>query len=120
MPLTYTKVNRREEVSREEVELKPYDHWGMFTSAGNRRLRTLAQQLLDKMEKETDHLARQQLIVWYLKKINKVSSFETYSEASDTAVREYIWDFIVKVCGCVDISTGTADDLWEKYYRPEY
>lgn len=99
-------------------------HFGMFTKAGNRRLESLSRQLLVKLDKvhsknyssnpKTGSRAEEKkAYAWYFKSYRKMSSFKSYAEAGDTAVRDSVWCFAehcIKESG--HVSRDELDGVW--------
>ncbi len=96
-------------VLREKVELKVPDHWSMYTSKGNGRLKRLAQDVIIKIEAGKDVRKTLDSFVY---KWERMSDYESYREACDTAVRECVWGFFEKVCKCKGI--WDANGAWEE------
>jgi len=122
MALTREIVTRRETEEKRTVEIKPYRRWGMFTSAGNKSLRNKAEGLLKKFEaiKASGDESRLDLnykygkaIQAYLKSYRRMIYSKNFGEASDTAVREVVWCFLMEIGGAVGLSEGFIDDIWE-------
>ena len=81
--------------------------FAMFTAAGNRRLRHLSEQLLQKLhevhakdygddfyvEGKGPRTGEKKAYAWYFKAYRQMSQYKSYAEASDTAVRECVWSF---------------------------
>lgn len=96
-----------------KVELKIPKEWGMFTSQGNRSLRLKAERLVAKIKDEKDFTKRLRAITLFFKSYRKMSDSKNMGEADDTAVRELVYDFALKLGKCVGISSYTIDDIWE-------
>jgi len=94
---------------KEKVELRVWDHWSMYTPKGNARLKKLAQDVIDKIEAGKDVRKTLDSFVY---KWERMSDYDSYREAYDTAVRECVWAFFEKVCKCKGI--WDADGAWEE------
>ena len=109
--LTYTKiVTHREEV---ECTLEPYKHWGMFTPQGNKRLKKIASDLIEDLEKAESYEQNVKALIKYKKKWVKMCDYKSYGEASDTAVREVVWSFMMKAGDAVGMRSYTVEDIWD-------
>jgi len=119
---------RIERVHRETVEreLKPYERWGMFTSKGNKRLKAIAQDAIDKLEKAKEKEGRvstqkrRQVLVTYIVKWLRMQRTKSYGEAGDTAVREVVGDFHDKLYEATGGSRFDAMDAWERHLEEAY
>jgi hypothetical protein len=115
MALTYTKTVHKTE--RIEKTLVAYKEWGMYTAAGNARLRKNAEKLLSVLE-DDDSDSKKERIAFrsYFKayKRAKESNADNMSEAGDTAVRECVWDFAVKAGGAIGLDHNTLDVMWDE------
>ena len=75
-------------------------NYGMFSSAGNRKVHTLIQRIFDRQIEGDGFLAK---IFWQgVKRISKA-----HSEVYDTAVREAMFEALEGSCG-----RDTADHIW--------
>ena len=95
-----------------QVKRIPSD-WGMFSGDGNRSLTAKAEGLIKKLEKAISPSQVDNALKAYLRSYRRMSSTKTMSEASDTAVREGVWGFFLKVCYSYGLSHTEADNLWE-------
>lgn len=112
--MKYLKTFTRTE--SKEIELKAPQQFGMFTAAGNRRLRGYAETLLRQIDRGRDP---EQAVLSYLKKYHKTCNTEAYGEASDTAVRESVRIFaerVLEACGYWD-AYAVEERLNEKASR---
>jgi len=90
--------------------------WGMFTSAGNKRLTDIATEAMGRItalviadKTSADNVTK--VLVTMLYKWYRMSDSKSYREAADTAVRECIGDFHDKL---FEAATGqTTWDEWE-------
>ena len=125
MTLTY----QQEVVTREkkERELRVPDHWSMFTSKGNKRMKAMDQKAYDAIEKLAqaheygipDYKARP-ILVKYLVEWLRLQGTKTYGESSDTAVRESVGDFHDKLYIAAGGSQFDANDAWERHLEEAY
>lgn len=106
MKMKVTKTERTEK----EVELKPPKSFGMYTSAGDRKLHGYAQTLLNDIEKrgkDPEHA-----VYLYLKKYYRACKAPNSSEASDTMVREIVRGFAEDVLRACDIRDPFEIESW--------
>ena len=119
--LTYTTTETRTvEVKR---TITPYKDWGMFSKRGNQSIEKKAVILLDEVK---EILKPENGFVSYTQKLKPFRKFvksfrgmckkKSFVEASDTAVRESVWHFMVKVGEVCGIDTFTLDDIWDEIY----
>ena len=84
-------------------------NWGMFSTAGNKRISNLATKFMKMVTiKNYDELipdANKFLIAY-----RAMDQKKSYSEASDTEVRECIWNWFEKVC---DENGINANEIWD-------
>jgi len=113
MRYTRTITNTTTETVTEELEV-PTD-WSMFTSAGNKRITTLATKFVQDMEKEDSYIKLCSIACKFLAKYRDMDRFESYEEAGDTAVRECVGYFFDKVCGIKEIEPDALWDIKESY-----
>ena len=97
--------------------------WAMYTPKGDARLTTLAKRAADKIEalqnagKMSDKAA-QKVCVDLISSGEKMSSYASYEEASDTSVRECVGDFHDRL---YTRATGRDDDqAWERHRNMEW
>lgn len=84
--------------------------WGMFTKTGDRALTRKACGLVEKLEKTTSQTTMENAYLAYLRSYRRMGDTKSFGEASDTDVREQVWDFFEKLCN----QTGhDADALWD-------
>lgn len=85
--------------------LEAPESWQMFTKAGNRRLKKLAQKTLDKLEAAAprrDYYKRARTILrGYVRAWERLDRTKAYSEAGDTAVREVVGQFYDRMATAV-------------------
>lgn len=62
----------------------------MFTEEGNARVQQIAEQALDLAGRVTD----QELWLWCYCRLELLSRKKEFAEATDTAVREHLWDWL--------------------------
>ena len=109
------KVIQREIIEEVEEEVTIPDHWGMFTSKGNKRITTLATRLYNAIDNPDLSIGKK---VDALHKFHadweKMSQYESYGEASDTAVRECVGAFHDEMADQIGID---GDDLWDNFWR---
>jgi len=97
-----------------------HKHWAMFTKAGNQRINTLANRLSDKAVALLDqfgdsrkfHTSFVNSIRSFLRQYRGMSKWESYREASDTAVREEIWVFLVNLTGPYEVYMDELEEIW--------
>ena len=118
MALTYKRRKPRLEMKEEyeEVTISAKRNWGMFTAAGNRRITTLAAKFLEEAEAAKGLAAFATCGEKFLKKYRAMSSYNSYREASDTAVREAVWSFFGEVGKAKGYEYDTLDTIWEEAY----
>lgn len=109
MSLTYEESK----TVTEERELSVPDRWGMFSDQGNRRLKEIAEEAIEEVEEAISLKEEREAIVTYVYKWRKAATYDTYVEASDTAVRERVYSFAEKLMKASGLSDfGTADEIW--------
>jgi len=106
--LTYETTHQKTVTKTHTVEV--FDHWAMYSTAGNRRLKTLAQKFLNVAETKPDFMTFSKSAFDFLKGYRKMETCKSYGEAGDTAVRETVWAFLEQVCSAVN---RDADELWD-------
>ena len=84
--------------------------WGMFTKAGDRALTRKASGLVEKLDRTTSQTTRENAYLAYLRSYRRMEDTKNFGEASDTDVREQVWDFFEKLCNQTD---HDADALWD-------
>ena len=111
MALTY----QDEVVTRTVVEkqVRVPEEWGMYSKAGNKRMKKLAEELVAAAEKAEYGLQRLKAFSDYYAKWVKVSNTKTYGEAGDTDVREGVWGFSVEVGKAIGIERNVLGTLWD-------
>jgi hypothetical protein len=114
MALTFTTKKYTSEEKTHEVVA--HDEWGMFTTAGNKRLQTLAQRLIDDVQTTDNFMARLKMFEKFIMAWRRMDRYKSYSEASDTDVRERVWSHCTYVARALGINIDTIDDLWEHTY----
>jgi len=113
------------ETAEKVAALELSDHWSMYTAAGNRSLRNKADRfrqrvvaaLTDDERYPTDRIrkaAKRFVAQW-----EKMDQNKKYREAGDTAVREEVWVWFVRVLQLAGMSPSTIDELWDEA-RDEY
>lgn len=101
------------------------DVWGMFTPAGNRAIRTKADRfkqkvieaLRDDERYPSDRIRK--AAKRFVSQWEKMDQNKKYREAGDTAVREEVWVWFVRVLQLAGMSPSTIDELWDEA-RDEY
>ena len=106
--LTYIETNT---INRTQAKtlIVPKD-WEMYSSAGNKKITNIAQKLFNSLEADESYKNYVKQVTSFVKAYTKLSSFKTYSEASDTMVRELVYDFLEKVEQC--LGYNTLQDIW--------
>lgn len=94
---------------REKFELRVSDNWSMYTHKGNLRLKKLAQDVIKSIEDGKD---TRKALDTFVYKWERMSDYDSYREACDTAVRQCVWGFFEKVCKCKGI--WDANGAWEE------
>jgi len=84
----------------------------MFTPAGNKSLRTKAQNLLTTLENTDKTTEHTKALIRFLKAYRSMEKCKSYREAGDTEVREIVWGFFRSACQAVGLG-DSADNLWE-------
>lgn len=107
------------------AEIRVPNQWAMFSAAGNRRLKKLAEKFVEKLNRlRTSYNTipyaayRKQanaLLKQYVKEWARVASTKSYPEAGDTAVRECVGDFFDRLRANVGISTWDLVE-WDDVY----
>jgi len=95
-------------------------HWAMFTKAGNARINTLANRLIRKASDSLEEFGDSRKFATgfrtsirsFLRQYRGMSKWETYAEASDTAVREEIWVFLVNLTGPYEVYIDELETIW--------
>jgi hypothetical protein len=104
--------------------MKQYEadkHWAMFTKAGNKRINTLANRLIKKTNDLLEEFGDSRKfatglrnsIYNFLRQYRSMGKFPSYSEATDTAVREEIWAFLADMSGRYEIDQWSElEEIW--------
>lgn len=125
MALTY----EQEVVTHEKktLELRTPDAWAMYTTKGNKRLKAMGQKAYDAIEKiSQEHeygvpsYKLQPILVKYIMEWLRLQHTETYSECSDTSVRECVGDFHDKLYTIASDNSFNASDAWERHLEEAY
>jgi len=111
MSLTYTETTYHEPTHK-TVELEIPDDWAMFTPAGNKRIKKLAEELYKKAEDPNLTTGQKvDALISFHRKWEALDKYKSYSEAGDTAVRECVGWFHDKVAEALGLD-GNA--IWEQ------
>jgi hypothetical protein len=114
--LTY-EVTLRQDADGWEMQKKVrkkynMEGWGMFTSKGNKRIRTISERLLREVKKAKNNSQVVKALDKYHKTWYDMDRYESYREAGDTAVRECVGCFHDAVGDSVGINGA---DIWEAF-----
>jgi hypothetical protein len=94
--------------------MKSPNDWGMFTTKGNNSLRRKAERLIMDMESANGQISKEvKVFAKFFRSWRKMSNTKTMGEASDTAVREMVWDFALQVARNHGIDSATLDNVWD-------
>lgn len=116
-------ITRRKSFMEETTEtINAPKHFSCFTSKGNRRLHSLANTLLNKVEKAISIKDEDSVkyivdvtkaLASYVKKYGDLCDLETYYDdgMSDTAVRECVGGFMDDVCEAIG-HRELGDVIW--------
>jgi len=87
--------------------------WAMFALAGNKRITALATILVKVIENvDLSKGKKEDALFAFHKGWCLMSNFKIYSEASDTAVREYVSAFLDEMAGIIGFD---GNKLWDAY-----
>lgn len=108
----FERLGRTDPINKVKVS----NSWGMFTPAGNKRIKQLAEVFLNKARNCTGLIAFTRCSQEFIKKWSKLSSLNSYREASDTAVREEIWDFFKEIGKARGYDYPVLEIIWDEVY----
>ena len=101
----------------EKMEKLISGSYGMYTTAGNKSIENKFRVLISKLEKENlscaDKVKAAESLV---KSWRKMGNSQTMSEASDTAVREAVWDVLINIGKEFRISYEVCNWIWDNTY----
>lgn len=125
MSLTYTTT----QTETKEREVRVSDHWGMFSGRGNKRIQSIFEEAVKRIEalceiQEYGSPSKQEVhdeLTRCLKKYVRLWDTKTYPESSDTAVRNQVLGFAEKLAAASGAFSryGSRDAVDEAYTRAQ-
>lgn len=88
--------------------------YGMYTTAGSKSIENKFRTLIKKLDKEDVTLGdKVNAISKVVTSYRAMSNTKSYSESSDTAVREEVWGVLCKVAEQYDVPYPVVDWIWD-------
>ena len=118
--LTYTEHSYRSVEENVERTIKVGNSWGCYTPRGNGILKRAATTLVKNIEsiKDNEDITEVKRLTKYVEALAKyVQKYDDLCDsgdcdgASDTYVREIVWDFLENVCKAIN-KVKLADMVW--------
>jgi len=104
-----------EEKRENEIMQQAPNNWAMYTKKGNDALKKKAQNLLTDISKAETFIDKANAFEKYFRSWRKLHNSKTMSESGDTAVREFVWSFALKVGKEAGLGEETINDIWEQF-----
>lgn len=91
-----------------------YSDFGMYTRSGNRSISNKFNSLVNKLGEDLTIDGKVKVVCKFLRGYRALAHTASYSESTDTAVREAVWDQLVNIGESFGMPRVIIDWIWEE------